>query len=258
MNSFPLLPTPPSGNGDAVLSTGYVNIDEMLGIGGLPRGKVVELYGPPDCGKTTLALNWAAAAQAQDATVVYVDVERKLRPGWAASCGVNLEELLLLTPDNGTQAMGMLESLLRSFTVDLAIVDSAAALISEEELEAAIEDTPMEMQSEFLSRSLRRLSGLAERGRCCLLFLNQMRMKDRNGMMESAAGGRALAIHSAIRIQLERGSGRQLALLTVKNKLWDPFLEAGLEIVGSQVRIVERKKPARSALTRHIGAVSGG
>jgi recombination protein RecA len=260
MDSFPLLPDSNERNADSAISTGLANVDEMLGVGGLPRGRVVEIFGPPDCGKTTLALNWISAAQEQGATVVYVDVERKFDAPWAAACGVNLQELVTIVPDSGSQAVAMLEALLRTFSVDLAVIDSAAALVSDEELETSLDDTPAEMQSEFLARSLRRLHGLAERSQCCLLFLNQTRMADADEGTEKATGGPALALHSAIRIRLHPGltlTGgdsriRQIGLMTVKNKLWEPFLESSLELRGSTVSILEKKKPGRETPLRRV------
>ncbi|HUQ91316.1 MAG TPA: ATPase domain-containing protein [Bryobacteraceae bacterium] len=243
MSSFPAdyrerIETPAAG----AISTGIATLDDMLGTGGLPRGRVVEIFGPPDCGKSTLALNWIAAAQTSGAAAVYVDAERSFDHEWAAACGVNLEQLVLLSPDSGSLALVMLESLLRTFTVDLVVVDSAAALISQEELETSLEDMPPELQTEFLSRALRRLQSLAERGRVSLLFLNQTRTWDRGGVMESAAGGRALILYSAIRISVAR-TGSQLLLTTVKNKLGEPFRELTLELHGPKALAAERRRP---------------
>jgi recombination protein RecA len=259
MDSFPLLPDSNERRADSAISTGLANVDEMLGVGGLPRGRVVEIFGPPDSGKTTLALNWISAAQEQGATVVYVDVERKFDAPWAAACGVNLPELVTIVPDSGSKAVAMLEALLRTFSVDLAVIDSAAALVSDEELATNLDETPAEMQSEFLARSLRRLHGLAERSQCCLLFLNQTRMADAEEGSEKATGGPALALHAAIRIRLHPGltlTGdsriRQIGLMTVKNKLWEPFLEASLELRGSTVSILEKKRPGRETPLRRV------
>jgi recombination protein RecA len=231
----------------------------MLGTGGLPRGRVVEIFGAADCGKTTIALNWVAAAQMQQATAVYVDVERKLDNGWAKAAGVNLEDLVVLSPDSGPEAIGMVESLLRTFTIDLVVVDSAAALVSNEELEAAIEDAPAELHTEFLSRSLRRLHNLIERGRCSLVFVNQLRLREREEIMETSSGSRALALYSAIRIRVSQGPalfeggrvvGAQLHLTTVKNKLAEPFAEAGMELRGARLTAGARKAPEREAAQR--------
>jgi len=266
MDSFPLLPDTPEKIRSSAISTGLANVDEMLGLGGLPRGRVVEIFGPPDSGKTTLALNWISAAQEQGATVVYVDAERKLDAPWAAACGVDLQELVTIAPDSGSQAVAMLEALLRTFSVDLAVIDSAAALVSDDELEAnMMEEDTAEMQTEFMARSLRRLHGLAERSQCCLLFLNQTRMADGGESPEKAAGGRALALHSAIRIRLQPGLAlaggnnkiRQAALMTVKNKLWEPFLEAGIELRGPKVCVLEKKAPGREFPLRRSARTGG-
>jgi len=249
MNSFPMLPQPPDGTDRSSVSTGFANLDDMLGTGGLPPGRVVEMFGPPGCGKTTLALHFLAAAQEQGATVVYVDAERSLDGAWAAACGLNLEDLILVSPGNGTEALQMMESLLRTYSVDVIAVDSAAALISQEEVETSLEDTPAELQSEFLASALRRLRPLLERSRCCLLFLNQTRQSPGGDPQSSSAGGRALALHAAVRLRVECArrihGGMFLRLATVKNKLAEPFQEAELELRGAHVSAVERKPPGR-------------
>lgn len=248
MSSFPFVSDLQNGIPKSAISTGLPNIDEMLCVGGLPRGSIVELYGPPDCGKSTIALNWISAAQAQHLTAVYVDAEQKFDAAWAQACGVNLRDLVLISSPTGNQAAAAVESLMRTFTVDLIVFDSIAALTSEEELEISLEDNPAEIRMEFLTRMLRRLSGLAHRGRCCLLAVNQIRIVDRGEAMEVSTGGRALGIYSSIRIRLSSalrltGGNLQVGMMTVKNKLGEPFLEAGVEIRGAQLRSVERKTP---------------
>ncbi|MFN7936059.1 MAG: ATPase domain-containing protein [Bryobacteraceae bacterium] len=247
MDSFPMVPQSPDEAGQPAISTGFANIDDMLGTGGFPAGSVVELFGPPGGGKTTLALHFLAAAQEQGATVVYVDVERSLDGAWAAACGVNLEDLILVSPNSGAEAVTMLESLLRTYAVDLVAIDSAAAMVSDEELEASLEDTPSELQSEFLSRALRRLRALAERSRTCLLFLNQTRQSLSGDHPPQAAGGRALALHAAIRIRIECArkihGGMYVRLSTLKNKLAEPFQDAELELRGARASVMERKPP---------------
>ncbi len=260
MNSFPMVPESPDGAGRATISTGFANIDDMLGTGGLPTGTLVELFGPPGSGKTTLALHFLAAAQEQGATVVYIDVERSLDGAWAAACGVNLEELILVSPNRGSEAMAMLESLLRTYAVDLVVIDSAAALVSDEELEGSLEDAPAELQSDFLARVLRRLHAMVERSRCCLLFLNQTRQMGSGEQPPVAAGSRTLALHAAVRVRVECArkihGGTYLRLTTVKNKLADPFQEAELELRGAKASAIERKPPARIGGVRK--ATTGG
>jgi recombination protein RecA len=221
----------------------------MLGCGGLPRGRVVELYGPPDCGKTTLSLLWTAAAQRHSGNVVFVDLERSFDPAWAAACGVRVEDLIVLAPVSADETLAMTESLLGSFAVDLVVVDSAAALVSEEELETPVEELRIASHTEVLARCLRRLSALAQRTSACLLFLNQAR-RDRKGQ-DRSAGYRALALHAAIRVSISpetRGAGgaQTLQLATIKNKLAAPFAEAWVELRGAQVTEIERKGPERA------------
>jgi recombination protein RecA len=221
----------------------------MLGCGGLPRGRVVELYGPPGCGKTTLSLLWTAAAQRHSGNVVYVDLERSFDRAWAAACGVRVEDLIVLAPVSADETLAMTESLLGSFAVDLVVVDSAAALVSEEDLDTPVEEMRIDSHTEVLARCLRRLSALAQRTSACLLFLNQTR-RDRNGQ-DRSAGYRALALHAAIRVSISPGSrgaggAQALQLSTIKNKLAAPFAEAWVELRGAEVAEIERKGPERA------------
>jgi recombination protein RecA len=254
MDSFPLVPESPDGASRAVLSTGFANIDDMLGIGGLPAGRVVEMLGAPGSGKTTLALHFAAAAQEQGATVVYVDVERSLDGAWAAACGVNLNDLILLAPNSGAEAMAMVEALLRTYSVDLVVIDSAAALVSDRELETSLEDMPWELQSDFLANAVRRLSTHAKPAGCCVLFLNQLRQSPHGDRAPTGAGGPGLALQSAIRIRIDWArkiqGGSYVRLSTLKNRLAEPNREAELELRGAKVSVVERKPQARHAGVR--------
>ncbi len=223
----------------------------MLGCGGLPRGRIVELFGPPGSGKSTLGLLWGAAAQKQELAVVFVDVEHSLTTAWAESCGVNPGDLVVLQPGNGEEALSMTESLLRTFGVDLIVVDSAAALIPREEVDA-VEEAPADAHTELLYRYLRRLQMAAQRANACLLFLNQTRAGQDNE--NRTAGGRALALYSSIRLRIgdvlpirERGEtvGHQLTLTAIKNKLADPFQQAVVQLRGSSLTAVDRKPAAR-------------
>jgi recombination protein RecA len=232
------------------IPTHFVPFDEMLGTGGLPCGRIVELFGEPECGKTTFALNLVAAAQRFGAKTVLVDAERTFDARWAETCGVRTQDLIVMRPDSGSQAVIMIESLLRTFSVDFLVVDSAAALVSDEELEASLEDAPEDLHLQFLTRALRRISGIAARSRCAVLFLNQARARFREEGVETSAGARALAQYAAIRIRMKaaahifesgRVTGRRVSLLTLKNKLAEPYAEAGFDLVNGRVRIVERK-----------------
>ncbi|MDX1982448.1 MAG: ATPase domain-containing protein [Bryobacteraceae bacterium] len=241
------------------ISTGSDALDAMFGCGGLPRGRVVELFGSSGCGKTTLSLLWIASAQRQGLNAVFVDLERSLDPDWAVACGARLEDLIVLSPVSAEEGTAMMESLLTSFGVDLLVVDSAAALVSESELATPVEDLPMDSHTELLARCLRRLSMLALRSSACLLILNQTR-RDRNGQ-ERSAGYRALALHAAVRVALNveqrSGTAQTLKLSTIKNKLAAPFAEGWVELRGPALYDVERKGPERAwraaAATRRLG-----
>jgi recombination protein RecA len=235
---------------DHAIPTHLAAFDEMLGTGGLPCGRILELFGEPECGKTTFALNLIAAAQQFGAKCVLVDAERTYDARWAETCGVRLADLTVLRPDSGEQAVVMIESLLRTFSVDFLVVDSAAALVPEEELEASLEDAPEDLHLQFLTRSLRRISTIASRSRCAVLFLNQARSRFKEDGMETSAGARALAQYAAIRIRMKaaahifeagRMTGRRVTLLTLKNKLGEPYAEAGFDLVNGRVQLVERK-----------------
>lgn len=245
---------------NTAISTGLEKVDAMLGCGGLPRGRIVELFGPPGSGKSTIGLLWGAAAQRQKASVVFVDVERTLTTAWAEACGVNLDDLVVLQPRSGEEALSMTESLLRTFGVDLVVVDSAAALVPEQELESGVEDLPIEAHTDLLYRYLRRLQISSQRSGACVLFLNQTRAGVENETR--TAGGRSLALYAAIRVRIgveapvrEDGEvvGQRLLLTTVKNKLADPFAEALVELRGPELRGVERKP-----MDRHMAASAQG
>lgn len=217
---------------DPSISTGFASADRILGTGGLPRRAITELYGLPECGKSTVALHWIASAQRAQLSAVVVDAEHTFDPRWAQDCGVRLQDLVLVNPETGEQALAMAESLLRSFTVDLLVIDSAAALGPDSEVYAAVEDEPLDAHTEFVARYLRRLRAIAERAGTSILVVNQMRMRLRPGDPETTAAGRALSLHSSIRIRLRRDQD-QLLLTTIKNKLAEPFQEAVLKLDGS-------------------------
>jgi len=240
---------PPIGG---TLPTGLNCIDELLG-GGLPLGRIVELYGGPDTGKTTLALNWVAAAQRTSARCVLVDAERSLDLSWATQCGVNSNELVLLRPDCGDSARSMTEAMLRTFGIDLLVIDSAAAIVSEREMETSLDDDlPLDLQTDYLASFLRRITGIAARSRCCVLVTNQTRT--RFDGREASVSERALSLYSWIRVQVRTAAeifdggqiiGKRLALLTTKNKFVEPYAEAGVDLIGPKLSAAVRKGPDR-------------
>lgn len=232
------------------IPTGFASIDRLLGGGGLPRGRIVELYGEIGSGKTSLALHWIATAQAAGFSAVFVDADHCLDQGWAAACGVRLSSLVLVRPDCGWQALAMIEQLALSRTVDLVVLDSAAALGADEGLQALFEHMGRDCEEEFLHQALRRLRFVAERSRISLLVLNPL-VEEAGGWPERTAAGRALTLQAAVSIRLTAISEslsepgwRHLHLITVKNKLAEPYLEAALEQRGASLRELGRKVAA--------------
>lgn len=236
----------------------------MLDCGGLPRGRIVELFGPPGSGKTTFGLLWSAAAQRGRGTAVYIDLERSLTSEWADACGVDRQDLVVVQPAGGEEALSILESLLTSFGVDLVVVDSAAALEPDTE-SAALEDVPADAHTGLLFRHLRRVQLAAQRSRACVLFLNQTRMSPNSETR--TAGGRALGLYAALRVRITPGvalydsggqmAGQRLKLDVVKNKLGEPWRQAEVDLRGAIVTAVDRKGPARQGLAAAARAVSG-
>ncbi len=222
------------------VSTGLARIDEMLG-GGLPRGAIVELFGAPASGKTTLALNWVAAAQTAGLTSVWVDADRTLDLHWAAKAGVATEEMVTVRPESGPQAAHIVDELLRTFSVDLVVVDSAAALVPDGEIDASFEDLPLELSDNFLARMLRRSRALVERSRAILVFLNPQHMRDSGDVNGWTPGGRILTQYAAIRVAVRSravllgrgGCSHSLSLIAIKNRFADPFQEAALDLQGA-------------------------
>lgn len=242
-----------SNSSHSSIATGLADVDAVLG-GGLPRGRMVELFGPPGCGKSTLGLIWAASAQKQKANVVLVDVERSLTVDWAQQCGLDLDDLVVLRPNSGEEALTMVESLLKTFAVDLVVVDSAAALVADSEMDASMEDLPDEAHTDLLYRYLRRLQMALQRCPACLLFLNQTRAGFENE--GRTAGGRSLALYASVRVRVgvdlvirENGemAAQRLSLTAIKNKLVDPYQTARVELRGASVTALERKPADRQA-----------
>ena len=226
----------------AVISTGSLALDVALGVGGLPRGRVVEVYGPESSGKTTVALQTIAQAQKGGGSALFVDAEHALDPGYARRLGVNIDDLILSQPDYGEQALEITSSLVSSYAVDLVVVDSVAALVPKAELEGEMGDSFMGLHARLMSQALRKLTGVVSRTNTCLLFINQVREKIGVvfGNPETTTGGRALKFYASVRLDVRRGApikdgdtiiGSRTKVKVVKNKMAPPFREAEMELI---------------------------
>ncbi|MBR6226508.1 MAG: recombinase RecA [Bacilli bacterium] len=225
-----------------VIPSGSLLIDNTLGVGGYPKGRIVEIYGPESSGKTTLALEAVAQAQQKGGRAAYVDAEHAIDPEYAAKLGVDIDELILSQPDNGEQALEIVEMLAQSGAIDIIIVDSVAALVPQQELDGVMSDNQVGLQARLMSKAMRKLAGILNKTGCCVIFINQLREKVGvfYGNPETTTGGRALKFYASIRVDLRRQDaikagvdiiGNTVKVKVVKNKVAPPFKSCSVDII---------------------------